>query len=91
MTRDHGRIVVAARLSSVYVDCALPSAGSAICGACLVAPPPCCTTVAASLYAPDHLVQDLSGTTVAAHWARQALAATVLRSLAASRQNVHTA
>jgi ComF family protein len=66
--------------------CALPSAGGAICGACLARPPPYAATIAGLVYAfpVDRLLQQLKygGRLALADWAATALAAAVKTSLA---------
>ena len=67
--------------------CALPATGTTSCGACLAHAPPFAATIAAFTYAfpVDRLLQELKyGSRLAlADWAGSALAAAVLRTLAA--------
>lgn len=74
------------RLAAACPVCALPSAGSSACGACIAAPPPWSSATAAFIYAfpVDRLLQQLKygGRLALADWAGTALAQAVRASFA---------
>ena len=78
------------RVEAACPVCALPSAQSAICGACLREPPEFAATLAAFLYVfpVDRLIQAVKygGRTALAQWAGATLAATVQAAFAQRRR-----